>query len=52
MYLLYMSFDADRIGYTFRFQLYGEFEQFGHCICVHQGNISAKAGLEPGTPGL
>ena len=24
---------------------------FGHCICGHQGNISAAAGLEPGTPG-
>ena len=23
-----------------------------HCICVPQGNISAAAGLEPGTPGL
>ena len=24
----------------------------GHCICVHRGNISAVAGLEPDTPGL
>ena len=22
----------------------------GHCICVHQGKISAAAGLDPGTP--
>ena len=24
----------------------------GHCICVHQGHISAAAGREPGTPEL
>ena len=24
----------------------------GHCICVHQENISAAAALEPGSSGL
>ena len=34
--------------------LFHGFERLGHCIrvCVHQGNISAAAGLEPGTPRL
>ena len=25
---------------------------FGHCICVHRGNIVAAAGHKLGTPGL
>ena len=32
--------------------LYHEFEQFWSLHMIHQGKISAAAGLEPGTPGL
>ena len=46
-------FYAARIGYTFGCHYYPtNLNSLGHCICVHQGNISAAAGLEPGTPGL
>ena len=47
-----MFFDAARIGYTFQLSISHKFEQFGSLLCVYQGNISAAAGLEPGTPGL
>ena len=45
-------FYAERIGYTFGCRYPTNLNSLGHCICVHQGKISATVGLEPGTPGL
>ena len=43
-------FYAVRIGYAFGCHYYPmNLNSLGHCICVHQGKISAAAGLEPGT---
>ena len=45
-------FYAARIGYTFGCHYPSNLNSLGQCICVHQGKISAAAGLEPGTLGL
>ena len=52
LYFLYV-FYAARIAYTFGCHCYlTNMNSLCCCICVHQGNISAAAGLERGTPGL
>ena len=43
---------AARIGYTFGCHDPMYLNSLGHCICEHQGKISAAAGFEPGTPRL
>ena len=48
---IYIFYDAARIGFTFQLSLSHELNSLGHCICVHQGMISAAAGFEPGAPG-
>ena len=45
-------FHAAQIGYTFDCHYPMNLNSSGHCICVHQGKISAAAGFEPGTSGL
>ena len=52
IYFLDVFLDAAPIGYAFRLSLSHKIEQFGHCICVHRGNIVAAAGHNFGTPGL
>ena len=46
--------DAAQIGCKLHFGCHYpmNLNSSGHCICVHQGHISAAAGPEPGTPGL
>ena len=52
LFFLYVIY-AVRIGYAFGCHYYPMIlNNLGHCICVHQGKISAAAGLEPGTPRL
>ena len=41
-----------RLVIGFRCQYPTKFNSLGHCMFVHQGNISAAAGLEPGTLAL
>ena len=48
----YVFFYAARIGYTFGCHHPMNLNSLGHCICVHQGKLSAAAGFEPATPGL
>ena len=51
LYFLYVFYW--RISYTYGWHYYTtNLNSLGHCIYVHQGKISAAAGLEPGTPGL
>ena len=52
-FFIFVRFCAARIVYTFGCHNYAtNLSSVAQCICVHQGNISAAAGFEPGTPGL
>ena len=52
IFLARFFFYAARIGYTFGCYYPMIFNSLGHCLCVHQGKISAAAGFKPGTTGL
>ena len=43
LYLFCTVFYAARIGYTFGCHYPTILNSLGHCICVHQGKISAAA---------
>ena len=51
-FFIFYVFYAVRIFYTFGCHYPTNWNSLGHCICVHQGKISAAAGLEPGALGL
>ena len=53
IYFLYVLLCGTNRLYARLSLLSHEFEQFGSLhICVHQGNITAVAGLEPGATGV